>query len=307
MRISDIKNVVTIDQYKSLTRAAGILHISQSALSQSIQRLETEIGCKLFRREKYGTFLTADGEVFVQEGKRILRIYGDMLHHLSGNRNRRTEKVKVGASPMYSKHFFPHVYSEFVCQYANIELRLVEALSTQLWKKLQEHEIDLAITSAPPPQLDLLTIPLYQERVVFSVHKSVFERKRECFYEKDGQEYVDIAAFKDEPFLSYTPHNTMCGVTSLICRDAGFEPNVVFTSGNPEVISSMVAGGMGVAFLPSLALLYSAEQENTHHCHVEHPCAVRDYMITYSKDTVMSHGGQCFVELCQMLHAKTKL
>ena len=306
MRISDIKNVVTIEQYKSFSKAAAILHISQSALSQSIQRLEKNLDCKLLRREKSGVFLTSDGEVFVQEGKRILGIYSEMLSHLSGTKSHMRDRIVIGASPMYSKHFFPKIYSEFSYQYPSIDLRLVEALSTRLWNMLRNNEIDLAITSAPPQEMDLETRSLYQERVVFAVPRSIVERKQECFYEKEGKQYVDLHGFRNESFLSYIPTNTMCAVTNAVCREYGFEPNIVFTTGNPEVLSSMVACGMGVGFLPSLSLRYSVDVDHYRFFYVESQFVTREYNIVLSEKARRSEACECFIDLCQLVHAKAE-
>ena len=74
MRINDIEYVQMIALYKNFSRAAFMLHISQPALSQSVQKLEMELGCKLFDRRKNDLQLTKEGELFVQEGKKILEI-----------------------------------------------------------------------------------------------------------------------------------------------------------------------------------------------------------------------------------------
>lgn len=279
-----------------------MLHISQPALSQSVQKLEAELGCKFFDRRKNDLKLTPDGELFIQDGKKILEIYAELLDHLSTSSNLRAGRVIVGASPMYSKHYFPYIYSSFSKQYPQINLRLIEDLSPRLCKKLCAHEIDLAVTSVISDERNIAAFPLYKEKVVLAVPAETLKKMKNCLYRKDGQEYAYLECFEKEKFVSYLPVNSMCSITNRLCQEAGFIPDVVFRSSDPEILGAMVACGMGVGFLPSLAAAYGQAPDRVCYLNIESSLTVRDYMIAYNKDEVLSHACKCFIELSQFMH-----
>ena len=304
MRINDIEYVQMIALYKNFSRAAFMLHISQPALSQSVQKLEMELGCKLFDRRKNDLKLTKEGELFVQDEKTTIEIYTELLLGLEQGSDLRSGNVVVGASPMYSKYYFPNIYSNFYRSYPKMNLKLIEDMGINICKKLCDYEIDLAIISAIPDKSNIAALPLYKEKVVFAVPQEVLRRKKNCIYRKDDQEYVKLECFTNEKFVSYLPINSIHGITNAICQEAGFVPDVVFCSSDPEILGAMVACGMGVGFLPSLATKYNHVPNQTCYFNVESSLAIRDYMIAYNKDVVMNHACRCFIELSQSMHAK---
>lgn len=304
MRIIDIEYVRMIALYKNFSKAASMLHISQPALSQGIQKLEQELGCKLFDRRKNDLKLTSDGEIFVQEGKKILELHAELLDHLSSNSSLRSGRVIVGASPMYSKHYFPYIYSNFSKSYPQINLRLIEDLGPKLWKRLCAHEIDLAITAVVSDEKNIAVLPLYKEKVVLAVPLETMQKMKNCLYRKDGQEYANLECFANEKFVSYLSNNSMYNITNLLCQEAGFMPDVVFYSSDPEILGAMVACGMGVGFLPSLATVYNHAPDRVCYLNIESSLSTRDYMIAYNKDEVLNHACKCFIELSQTMHAR---
>ena len=72
MQLRDIQYVIAAAEAGSFSKAALVVHVSQPALSQMIQRLEDELGVKLFIRKSNKVILTEEGAIFCEEGREIL-------------------------------------------------------------------------------------------------------------------------------------------------------------------------------------------------------------------------------------------
>lgn len=72
MHIEQLEYIVEVTKTGSLSVASKNLHITQSALSQSIKQLEAEIGVKIFRRSSQGTIPTDEGKILIQKAKEVL-------------------------------------------------------------------------------------------------------------------------------------------------------------------------------------------------------------------------------------------
>lgn len=303
MRINDIQNIITIDQYKNFGKAANALFVSQPALSQSVQRIEAELGCKLLERQHQKVTLTPEGEIFCREGSVILTRYARMLEAI-GKQSSKREQIVVGASPLYSKHYFPLIYSEFREKFPQVELHLVEYFSLDLIKMMDNQELDFVILPASLVGNGLRFYKLYQEEIVLVMPGKFHEDHSTAFYSKNGKEYVDLSAMGNESFLGYKPNNTMQTVTMDFCRDAGFAPQIVFYSSSPEIVCSMAQCGMGIGFVPSLVQAYYPS-ETTHlaYCSIENQQAFRDYVIAFKRSRMLSDAGKSFIELSKHLHS----
>ena len=74
MDLNQLEYIVTISEEKNISRAAEKLFVTQSALSQALKKLESDLGTELFERINHSVKLTAAGEVYVQAAKEILEI-----------------------------------------------------------------------------------------------------------------------------------------------------------------------------------------------------------------------------------------
>lgn len=100
MRISHLKEFVTLANYSKLTSAARALYISPSALSQHLAALEKELGCELFSRENNFT-LTRKGEQALERAQKILFEYGGMLRDCA---DEEAEEVRISVPALYRGH-----------------------------------------------------------------------------------------------------------------------------------------------------------------------------------------------------------
>ena len=246
--------------------------------------------------------LFRSGEMFVREGASILSIYSNLLSEL-GRSNERYERIIVSASSMYSKHYFPAIYSEFTTLYPHVELQLVESHSKDRIKMLHNREVDFIVSIATAVEGEFDYRFLYQEEIVLAMSEQTSKRYTHAIYKKNGKEFIDLSALQNEKFVSYQQLNNMLEVVTEICREAGFVPQVIFRSSNSEVLCTMVQCGMGIGIIPLLAASYSSAGSGVHYYRIESKHAFRNYVLAYNSDALNSPGCRNYIELAEKMHS----
>lgn len=131
-------------KYKNISKAAENIYISQSAVTQSIQKLEKILGGKLFFRNKNGVELT-------EEGKNLYEYIGDSIEKMNNAENLFSQYINLekgiiricGGKFLVNKYVMPSLV-EFIKDYPNIDIRISRATTQESLKKLSNGEIDIA-------------------------------------------------------------------------------------------------------------------------------------------------------------------
>ena len=97
-----------------------------------------------------------------------------------------------------------------------------------------------------------------------------------------------MKVLKDEPFVMYEHGRRMWGSSIALCRSAGFEPRVAFESNVCESLNAMVAGGMGVGFVPSAIDRVKARYDSVIYYPIDDENAVRTLTIGYMEKNMTS-------------------
>jgi len=229
----------------SFSGAAEVLSFTQPAISRQIATLEVEAGAQLVERNARGIRLTAAGELLVGHADAILdrlavaRTQLDALAGLTGG------KLRLGAFPTANATLIPLAIKRFDDEHPQVELLLDEAVSHELARRLVAAEIDIAVIADPDPahtELELTHLmddPLYvavarDHRLATAPAVTMADLAQETWIEgRDAQ-----AA---EPLRT-------------AARAAGFEPRICFESTQWLGKQGLVAAGLGVTLIPSLAL-----------------------------------------------------
>ena len=158
-------------KYKNISKAAENIYISQSAVTQSIQKLEKILGGKLFFRNKNGVELT-------EEGKNLYEYIGDSIEKMNNAENLFSQYINLekgiiricGGKFLVNKYVMPSLVG-FIKDYPNIDIRISRATTQESLKKLSNGEIDIAM-------LNLSDIPTEYTNIDFISLKST---PRYCF------------------------------------------------------------------------------------------------------------------------------
>ncbi|GBG11976.1 transcriptional regulator [Paenibacillus agaridevorans] len=244
MELRQLNYVIQIASEKNFSRAADKLHIAQPSLSQQLSKLEQELGLLLFRRTTNSVELTQAGQVFVEKSQSILDAVEQLKQEMDDMAQMRRGRLVVGTLPITGSHVLPLVLPVFGALYPQIEVVLVEETTARLEQLTASGGTDISLLSLPLIDNSLSWEPYLEEEICLAVPQQHPLAKR-------GGE-VDIADLKQEPFIGLKRGQGFRQITVELCEVSGFTPRIVFESSNIETVQSLVAGGMGIAFVPQM-------------------------------------------------------
>ena len=110
MELRQLRYMLAVAEEKSFSQAAKKLYIAQPHLSQYIQKLETQLGVKLFDRSRTPLTLTLAGEQFAQKARQILRLNNNLLQQMKDYTEEKNGRLVLGISPVRSAYHYRSFY-----------------------------------------------------------------------------------------------------------------------------------------------------------------------------------------------------
>ncbi len=147
-----LRTFVAIADAGGFTRAAEMVHRSQSAVSMQMKKLEEMVGRPLFEKVGRGMVLTPDGEVLLNYARRILRLHEEAVSTLQ--QPDMVGSVRIGIPDDYVAAFIPRIMARFAKAYPMVQVEVICNGSEHLTKSVKAGEIDLAIVTAVPGSMD---------------------------------------------------------------------------------------------------------------------------------------------------------
>ena len=130
---------------KHMTKASEELHISQPAISQSIKKLEEQLGGTLFLRSNKGMGLTEEGKMFYEYVKGALELINNAENEFTSFKNLTKGEIKIGCSTTLTKLILVDVLKEFHKDYPNININITNNLTSNLINDLKLGKLDFVI------------------------------------------------------------------------------------------------------------------------------------------------------------------
>ncbi len=144
MEIRKLRHAVTLARFLNFTRAAHDLNITQSALSRSIQALETECGLQLFDRNRGMVTLTQAGREFIQHAEALLRSEAALRSVVSQSSQGEGGHITLGVTPLVARILLAPVLSQRMSQ-PNFHAEVITGSSREILTMVMQESIDLGI------------------------------------------------------------------------------------------------------------------------------------------------------------------
>lgn len=226
-------------EVRNYRAAADKLGITQPALSRSISQLENELGFMLFERDTRNVGPTPAGVAFRDSCR-------DALDLLEGGRVRAQKistgqigAVVVGYTEIAIAGTLGPIVEGFRKANPDIRVDLRAAWTEAQYDLLRSRHIDVGFMTGPIEEDTLEGIPVQSDQLVVMLPRA------HALAEND---IIDVAALKDAPFVTGSKDRWVVFHRHInkLCRQAGFEPNIVQTGPDTLSIIGLVACGMGV-------------------------------------------------------------
>lgn len=244
MEVHQLRYVVAVAQAGNFSRAAEHCHISQPSLSQQIQKLENELGERLFDRMKRTAKLTPSGEAFLRHAVRILDELEAARREAAEAKDLLRGTVALGALPTIAPYLLPGVLAKFGRKFSGVEVIVQEDTTAQLMKLLLACEIDFAIASQPIRDERMEVVELFSEELLLAMPPGhPLARKRT----------VSMSDLENEKFIVMKEGHCLGDQVLGFCNRRDLQPGISFRSAQLETIQALVRSGLGLSLIPVMA------------------------------------------------------
>jgi LysR family hydrogen peroxide-inducible transcriptional activator len=146
---NQLKYLSTVAERGSFSKAALHCFISQSALSDQIQKLEEEVGATLLNRSRRIIVPTEAGRIFITHAGQVLAQLARATREIQGLNGINAGKVVLGVLPTIAPYLLPHILESFAARCSNVELNIHEDMTVALLRLIETGAVDFGIMSLP--------------------------------------------------------------------------------------------------------------------------------------------------------------
>jgi DNA-binding transcriptional LysR family regulator len=237
----------------SFSEAAQALSFTQPAVSQQIARLERELGTRLLARNAHGVTPTPAGAVLLRHAEAVLAQLREAEAEVQSVAGVQRPRLRVGAFASAAASIMPPALAALRASQPAAEVTLHVVELPDSLDDLRTGDLDLALvldSELTPLELPagVEAVPVFDDPMLAALPYS---------HRLAGRSAISLADLGSEEWMVCGVSGT-CPDTNVVlraCREAGFAPQVTFASNDYSAIQGMVASGMGVALIPSLALV----------------------------------------------------
>ena len=241
----DLRAFLALSHTCNFGQTALQLHMTQSALSALIARLEVQVGARLFERTTRSVTLTAAGQAFAQYAADILNQTHQALQAVQDTAALRHGKISVAALPSLTAGLVPKLFARFQTAHPQVRLSITETLSAGAFELVREGKVDFALTAAHPRHDDLSYEPLTQDHfLLLCAHDHPLAADTGAIALEDTLQWLHVSM---PPAASVRLYLDRALDLQGIPFTPAFEVNHIAT------IGALVAQGLGVSALPETA------------------------------------------------------
>ncbi|MGI2238080.1 LysR family transcriptional regulator [Staphylococcus cohnii] len=247
MNFEQLSYVKKIYELESIVHASEAMHISQSAMSQSIANLESELGYKIFNRSRKGTLPTEVGKRLIPLIIDILEAQTGLLSEVEALHSNIKGSLKIATIPTLFNKIVPKALSNFKKDYAHIDVEVFESDRQEIIKMIENNEIDIGLIGKT--ENETFSHRIVPHSLNLSTDFKLIVPKKSKLSLKS---MVEMESIKQFPFVLYDRnfyHNNFKAF-----EDENGPLKIVFRTNNPSVLIKTVSEGLGVSIVSSLML-----------------------------------------------------
>ncbi|MBS1741136.1 MAG: hydrogen peroxide-inducible genes activator [Bacteroidetes bacterium] len=271
MTITQLEYVVAVATYKSFVAAAEKCFVTQPTLSMQIQKLEDELGIKLFDRNKHPIAITEIGESIVSQARTALAECEKIYELILGQQNELEGSFRLAVIPTVAPYIIPALLESYGNNNPDVQLQVKEMETNQIIIALRNNEIDAALLSTPLEEPGLKEYPIFFEPFVGYFSKQDSALKKKMISPSD----IDLGQI----WLLNEGHcmrNQIINLCSDQVKKIQSERKFRYESSNVETLRKMVDKNGGVTVLPELSTFEFSEDQQDYVRYFEDPEPVRE-------------------------------
>jgi DNA-binding transcriptional LysR family regulator len=240
-----VQAFIAIAERGSFSRAAEDLHITQTALSRRMQNLEAFLGVKLVERTTRSVALTAIGQNFLPQARRLLADLGLALVEIRETGRSLRGDVTIACVPTVGVHYLPRIVQQYATLYPENRIKILDHASSGVAAAVLQRAAEFGINMQGPEHPELTSVPLLKDRFVLVCRDDhpLARKPRIAWKQLESHPLILAGAESgNRPLLD----------VALAKQDVNLRPFYEVQRSSTAV--GMVAQGVGVTVAPGLAV-----------------------------------------------------
>lgn len=245
MNLRDLRYLVALAELRHFGRAADACHVSQPTLSTQIKKLEDELGVSLVERAPRHVMLTPAGHDIAARARRVLAEVEQMRETARRTSDPEAGSVRIGFFPTLGPYLLPHVVPRIRARFPRLELLLVEEKTEVVLHLLRDGKLDAAVLALPLHEDWLETEFLFEEPFMLAVPEG---------HPLAGHRDLRLAELSDQHLLLLEEGHCLRDQALAAFDIEAPRGEDVFAATSLHTLVQMVSSGLGVSFLPEMAV-----------------------------------------------------
>lgn len=243
MKLEQIKLFLGLAKELHFWRASEKMFITQSALSRQISALESDLGIRLFERNRRSVKLTPAGEFLRDEWQRLTEEINSIHQQAKKISLGEVGAIRIGHPGSITYSFLPDLLASITKRYPKLEVELIETVTSDLEDFLLNYKVNIGFKREPAESKQLNSKLLFRENFALAFADKHWLRSKG---------FKGLKALKNEKFIlpSIKGKTKYAETLRNIFRDNSFTPEIYLESDFGATILSLVSKNLGVSIMP---------------------------------------------------------
>ncbi|MGE5246542.1 MAG: LysR family transcriptional regulator [Betaproteobacteria bacterium] len=245
MDLQQLEHFLAVVEERTFTRAAERVSRTQPAVSQSIKKLEEEVGAPLFARDVHDVSLTEAGTVLADYARRMVQARDEAMRQIGALRELRMGTLNIAAHESAAVYLLPGPLRAYVAKFPDIKVGIYRSRLTDIPRQVMDREVHVGFVKDEPAFHELKAVDVHVDDMVLIASPA---------HPLAGRPQVRVRELDGEPFVLHH----LCGTTEQMIMSLfkahGTRCRVVAELWSFENIKSFVQAEVGLAIVPRITV-----------------------------------------------------
>lgn len=276
-----------VAKHKNISKAAKELFMTQSAVSQSIHRLEQELKTQLFHRTAKGVTLTSDGETLLHYVVSALNTLEVAEEKLLASQHLVSGQLRIGVGDTISRYFLLPYVEQFFTSYPGVKLKILNGTTHEICQYIKDGQADIGICNLPLKDSKFKVLPVMEIEDIFVCGQKFKETLNEPLALQDILEYPLIFLERNSNSRQYIDHYFKANQLT---------PSPEIELGSHDLVLDFAKINIGIACVTKQFSLNYLEQGLVSEIKMVESIPKRHVGLIYSKYAPLTHASQAFID-----------
>ncbi len=278
MNLQQLEYIVAVDRLRHFAKAAQSSFVTQPTLSMMVQKLEEELGVRIFERGRKPVVPTREGEEIIRRARQILAEVGNLREYTASLSGEIGGELRLGIIPTLAPYLLPLFLKHFSETYPKLKIYIKEAITDDIIRLLRRGEMDMGLLATP------LSDPAIAEYPVFQEEFFAYVAQNEGFPQK---KYVLPSHIDPSKLWLLQEGHCLRNQIFNLCElknNTDLEMAVWYEAGSIETLINLVDHHGGITIIPKLATLHLKSHQKKNLREFNFPKPVREISLVTTQN-----------------------